>query len=379
MGNRISFFVIGVFFLFPGASKGQNATANYLPDTSAGSPYVKIMDLWEDYLNSRPDSLYDNPFWNSEEKAAYEQFDFLAEYFSPSTYMGFPARVLSISHSPATGHYTIKSMLSYCREDGSPYVLCIMNVAAKKEADTFKLRNILPYNLKERGWQQEKTRYVHYYFPPNHEFDNEKARKMNHFIDSIAGIFEVPARKIEYFFAGTHPEVMSVLGFDYYVGMGGSPKPTGKVLPGNRIICSGLGEYYPHEVVHIIVDPHYKSTHYWLREGLATFLGGSMGKSLDEIIGITHQFLKDHPKTDLNNPFELLNLNEFVEFRYAIGGLWVKAAYDKGGWPLVKELMKQSTSKQEAINALCNIFGIQKADLSDFTRKKFKEYSRGYE
>ena len=119
MRNRIYFFVISIAFLFPAGLNGQQVTANYLPDTSAGSPYMEIMELWENYLGSQPDSLYDNPFWNSEEKAAYEQFDVLAEYFSPSTYMGFPARVLSISHSPATNHYTIKSMLSYCQEDGS--------------------------------------------------------------------------------------------------------------------------------------------------------------------------------------------------------------------------------------------------------------------
>lgn len=364
--------------LFEGyAAFSQQVTANFLADTSSASEYKKIMLLWEKYISSRPDSVYDNPYWNSKEKSQYESFDFLSKYFSPSTYMGFPSRVLSIKYIPEGEYYEIKSMFSYCQEDGTPYVLCILNVLAQKDGGEYKLKNILPINLKRHRWQYRRTKYVDYYFPPYHDFSFQNAQRLNLFIDSISAIFDVPPKKIEYYFADTYDEVMEIMGFDYYMGMGGEIKPTGRVQPNNRILCGGLGEYYPHEVVHLIIDPHYSETFYWMREGLATFLGGSRGKDLNEIIRITNTFLEGHPEIDLDTPFKFsyASINEFVDYKYAIGGLWCKIAYDKGGWDLVKELMRSSLSEESTIDAVCEMTQVSKENLNEFMRAKFKEYA----
>lgn len=44
---------------------------------------VKVIQLWENYLTSRPDSLYDNPHWSKEEKEKYKNFDLLRKSFGP--------------------------------------------------------------------------------------------------------------------------------------------------------------------------------------------------------------------------------------------------------------------------------------------------------
>ena len=36
----------------------------------------EVLELYENYINSQPDSIYDNPYWNSEEKARFKDFDF---------------------------------------------------------------------------------------------------------------------------------------------------------------------------------------------------------------------------------------------------------------------------------------------------------------
>jgi hypothetical protein len=36
----------------------------------------EIATLWTNYLNSEPDRISDNPYWNEEEKLKYKDFDF---------------------------------------------------------------------------------------------------------------------------------------------------------------------------------------------------------------------------------------------------------------------------------------------------------------
>ena len=40
----------------------------------------EVAGPWANYLNSKPDSLYDNPYWNSHEKLKFRRFDFSMEY-----------------------------------------------------------------------------------------------------------------------------------------------------------------------------------------------------------------------------------------------------------------------------------------------------------
>src|SRR5436190_22718626 len=72
----------------------------------------KVVTLWMNYLKSEPDSLYDNPYWNSKEKAEHKHFDFLESEFEPSLYMGLPVTILNVKNS--NGLYQIKSIFASC-------------------------------------------------------------------------------------------------------------------------------------------------------------------------------------------------------------------------------------------------------------------------
>jgi hypothetical protein len=36
--------------------------------------------LWKNYLSSKPDSIYNNPYWNGSEKKKYKDFDFTRQF-----------------------------------------------------------------------------------------------------------------------------------------------------------------------------------------------------------------------------------------------------------------------------------------------------------
>lgn len=201
---------------FDSLSFGQpGITIDPLVDTT-DSETKKVVTLWIHYLTSRPDSLYDNPYWNSKEKAAYKHFDFLESEFEPSLYMGFPVTILNVKNN--NGLYQIKSIFATWDAIGqSPNILCITNVFAKKEDGEYKLFNALPIN-RDREWNHKRAGYIDYYFPFYHHFDSIKAAKQNAFMMDVCKNMGVPIRQVEYYFADDFDEVDRLRGFEYKRG-----------------------------------------------------------------------------------------------------------------------------------------------------------------
>src|SRR5205085_11413338 len=111
--------------------------------------------------------------------------------------------------------------------------------------------------------------------------------------------FEMPIRQVEYYLADDFNEVERLRGFDYEMETSSKSIPQGKA-DYDRVYCSGMGEYYPHELIHIFIDPNYPDCHNWVYEGLATFLGGSRGEELNWHIKRANEYLLKHPEIDLN-------------------------------------------------------------------------------
>jgi len=252
-------FSLGVnFTLF-----SQNITYNHIVDSS-DIETKKVIRLFEDYIKSEPQKQTRNSFWNSQDQNLYTRYDFLEDEFKPSLYMGFPIHILSIKF--INGVYKIKAQFSYCQENGSLYVLAIVNYIIKKENENYKLYNALTLNKAE--WNCTNIGFVDFYYPKYHKLNIEKAKKLNEFIENICLNLNITPNYFEYYLADDYDEIQALKGIDYYVGMGGKSKPSGKASD-NKVYCGGLGEYYPHEVFHIQIDQHYPNKHYWVTEGVA--------------------------------------------------------------------------------------------------------------
>jgi hypothetical protein len=333
----------------------------------------KVVAVWINYLKSRPDSLYDNPYWNSMEKSKYKHFDFLEHEFQPSLYMGFPVTILKIKN--INGLYEIKSVFAACNsETNSPSILCITNVFAKKVNSEYKLFNALPIN-RDKEWNHKKVGYINYYFPFYHNFNSAKAEKQNAFIINLCRNFNVPLKQIDYYLADDFNEIQRLRGFDYVRGSSGNLKPTGR-SDENKVYCGGMGEYYPHEVVHVFINPYYPNCHNWILEGLATFLGGSRGHDLIWHIRRANKFLLQHPEIDLNNVLQLDTIDEYTDYRYVIGGLICKLVYEKGGLQLLKEFLKTGKTDKDFYDAIESFLHVKQKDLNIFLRVELSKYSK---
>jgi hypothetical protein len=329
----------------------------------------EITDLFENYLNSKPDSIYDNPYWNTYEKKKLKQFDVLQNEFQPSLYMGFPVHILSINTYGENLH-RIKVQFSYCQDDGTPYVLCIANYYIKRENGTLKLYNALYINREE--WSHTKYGIIDYYYPKYHQFNRGKAKELIDFIDEISKNFKVSSQAFEYYFANNFEEIQNLKGLDYWYGMGGKLKPTGSADV-SGIFSSGKGENDFHEAFHVIVDTKYTNKHLWTGEGIATFLGGSRGKSLDWHLKRTYDFLEEHPEIDLNNLLDLRTIDEFMDYRYAFGGFIAKKIYQKGGWEMLRNFMNSGITNEDYYNAIKQFLGVSRKNLNSYLRKEIAE------
>lgn len=360
-----------IIFLFISVGAfGQNITYNHLVD-AANSDTKEVLELFENYLASNPQNKESNPFWNSEEQENHKNYDFLESEFQPSLYMGLPVHVLSIKFKGDICQ--IKAQFSYCKDDGIPYILAIANYVAKKENGTFKLYNALTYN--KQFWNCTGVGMVDFYYPPYHKFDYEKAQKLNDFIIQTCKNFGVQPKPFEYYLADDYDEIQKLKGLDYYIGMGGQARPSGKATD-DKVYCGGLGEYYPHEVFHVQIDEHFPNKHFWVSEGVATLLGGSRGKSLDWHIKRTNIYLQKHPEIDLNNMLKLKNLDSETSYHYVLGGLIAKKIMAKGGWSLLRAFMSSGKTDEDYYNGVEKYLGVKKSELNGYVREQLQLESK---
>jgi len=328
----------------------------------------EVAMLWISYLNSKPDSLYDNPYWNNAEKLKFKRFDFSMAYlyqFSSEQLLGYyKPTVLSIEKEG--DNYGIRTIFSADDIQGeyrksNPW--CITKLYAVKENGDWKLKNALP--VITENWNKKTLRKITFIYPQNHKFNEHIATKASLFCDEISEEFKFREWKpFDFYITDSGDELGKLLNFDFFF----AGYTTGIGMNDNRILLSGLGsEYYPHEFIHLIVPK--QDRHWMIEEGFATWKGGQGGKTFEESAKL---FANELDKNDTITFSDILNKKwgwQYAAF-YTSGAIFCKAAFDKGGIILVKNLLDISPDDEKLIEDICKLFAIEKAEIDDFWRKE---------
>jgi len=354
----------------------QNVFINYDIDTT-NSKVTEPLNLWLDFLNTKDDSL-GAKYWNQAEVEKYGiNSYFLLEnemQFGTDNYLQLLSyadiKVLSIRKLEQ--YYKITSLMEFKPNEEKSNIQYIFHVYAGLENGELKLFNPLAINTKLH-LNSTTVGFIRFHYPKSHEFNYKLAQKQNNFLLDIGKNFNVPTDTIDYYFAPTSEELQRIKGFDFLIGNNGEEFPSGLADPKNRIAYStGLGEYYPHEVIHILINPFYPNSHLWFNEGTVTFLGMSRGKELDWHLAKVNEHLMKHPEIDLNNMLKLSNLDEYTDYRYALGGFIIREAFKKGGYELVKIFLNSGKSELDFYTAIEKNLGIKQKDLNSWIRKELK-------
>jgi hypothetical protein len=237
-----------------------------------------ITALYENYLNSKPEVIQDNPFWNSVEKDLHADFDFSRE----SMFQGgltaarlcraFKPFVMSVE--PIGEKYQIRVMYSSSKADpnfiGSK-VWCIHKLNAVKENGSWVLENLMVALTKK--WESKTNGVIEYVYPPTHAFNVEVARQAEQFCQGIIDRFNPGYQSTFKYFVTSSVDDMGLLeNFDYYfVGV-----TTGKARE-HMLMTSKGNEFYAHEIVHKLL-PENSKRGYVIEEGMAEFLGTRVDK-----------------------------------------------------------------------------------------------------
>lgn len=364
--TRISIWLL-LFLFSADAAIGQqtkiDVAIHFRVDTSK-KEIKEVAALWVNYLNSQPDSLYDNPWWNNAEKLKYRGFDFSMPYLYqvPSKQLLAYYKPVILSIEKEGEYYGIRTLFSADGLEGvhattNPW--CITKLYAVKENGEWRLKNALPVITEK--WNRKTIGKITFVYPQDHKFNNGLAANANQFCNELSREFKFPEwEPFEYYVTESGDEMGRLLNFDFYAagyttGIGDNDK---------RILFSGTGsEYYPHEFIHLIL-PKFER-HGLVEEGFATWKGGREGKTFQESAELLANELA---KNDTVTFSDILNRNwgwQYGSF-YTTGAILCKSAYDKGGINLVKILLETPRDDEKLVETICSLFEIKPKDIDAF-------------
>lgn len=369
--RRILLITLILIEIFPLLAQNNPAPLKLLVSSrvDTSSTEVKnIIKLYENYYNSKPDSIYDNPYWNKKEKELYKDFDFsrssifqggmdantLFQYFSPF--------VMSVE--PIGGKYQIRVLFSSATTDpeyAGSKVWCIQKLNAFKEGDKWVLENLIVEISK--NWSSQKFGCIEYIYPSGYHFNNQEARYGKDFCNKIIKRFNPDFKDtFKYYITNNRDDMGLLENFDYYfVGI-----TTGLTKEG--MILTALGnEYYPHEFVHKLLPDNPKRG-YLIEEGFAVFLGTK--ENMKE-----YKNLIDKLATDLKTNPEKFNfksiISQTVRFNgyqtaYPAGAGICELVYKHCGDQGLKQLLLSDTKDFSSIvQTVCLITNLSEQELEN--------------
>jgi len=364
-----------------------------------------VYDLLRNFLSTRLDSLYDNPYWNDQEKKHYpEPYPARRIIFQNEDILhAFPPLVLSIEKE---GEYYCTRTLFYREGLEEPYKTsnpwAIQKLYAKKvelkkkkdkkdkkadstsvadaetpsavkdstKKDTREYRLFDPLHVITKNWRHKRVGPIDYYYPLDYYFDISSANKMAQFCRGMCGKYGVPeVEPIEFYITRNVDEMASIVGLDFILGTS-----SGRSHAANGQVFSARGnEWYPHEVMHILLRDF--KPHYILMEGIATYEGGSMHKSFDSLVHELAEYFQHNDTITFQNILDSPYLEGGTTIFYSVGAVLCKMADQKGGAAAIKELLGASTDNDHLYQKIETVLGIKREDLTVALRAKVKEYA----
>lgn len=335
---------------------------------TTNSEIKEIANLWINYLNSEPDKVSDNPYWNEEEKNLYRDFDLsrtlLYQFPSENLLRHFKPKILSIEKEGE--HYGIRTIFSADGLEGEyrksdPWA--IQKIYAVRENNHWRLKNSLP--IITNNWNRKTIGKITFIYSPFHKFNQELADKANQFCNQISSEFQFPEwEPFDFYITQSGDELGKLLNFDFFF----AGYTTGIGLNEKRILLSGFGsEYYPHEFVHLIVPKF--DRHGLIEEGFATWKGGQGGKTFEESAKL---FANELAKNDTVTFLDVVNRKwgwQYAAF-YTTGAILCNSAFQKGGVKLVNEILNIPNDTENLVDNLCLVFSIDKKDFDKFWRNE---------
>lgn len=345
------------------ASKLPIAVSNRVDTNDA--EVRSVIKLYADYLNSAPEKIYDNPYWNKIEKEKYDDFDFsrtaLFQGLTANKLQSYyPPFILSVSQ--VNEKYKIRVLYSNNAVDeryiGSK-VWAIHQLFAIKESGQWVLENSLP-NITAK-WKTVKTERIHFIYPQQHLYSPILADRANYFCNDIITRFnpKMSEEPFRFYITNSADEMGRLENFDYYF----SGFTTGKSKEGMVFTAKG-NEFYPHEFVHQLLPKNQRRSSI-IEEGLATYLGTRENKKAYEfLMSRLAEDLLQSAEINFDAIFDLKVRYNGYQIAYPAGAAICEIVYKHKKDEGLKELINgNSSNKESLLQLLTTLLSMNKDEI----------------
>lgn len=364
----------------------QNIKPNITARVDTSNIVIKeVYNLYKNYLNSRPDSIYKNPYWNESESEHYlaksklinvdRSAKQIFSYFKAKELFNYyTPKILQID-SVALNRYQIKTIfdtenikLGY--EKFTPLYITKL-YAVRNQSGDFKLENCIDYET--RNWKKYQYKYITYVVHPECSFQKNEAKKAVAFCEKIAKQFNIKVKPFMYYLLPSSDEFGKLYNFDYWLSYSGGQT----VTPWNEIFTSYGNENFPHEFVHILFGLRKDEMNFGtmiVTEGLATWLSGAgTDKTFKEELSVFSKQIKDKKSLTIDNIINNEYRNQFDNNPlYLTGGVICMMVYEKHGVKGIWELYDATNDNLKLV--LEKLFEIPYVEVD----KKVMDYIRNY-
>jgi len=328
-----------------------------------------VVSLVRAYLAKPDSSARSRGLWSS----ATEFDRRIGDVTAGQANQGFPATVVGvISDGPGDSVYVVKIL--YARADSARGIapLALQRLYAIREAGApyaFRLASALPRIT--RNWERRSKGHITFWYVPGHKPNPAKIDRAARFVDSVAKLFSVPPpQHLDVYVGDSMDEVQRAIGLDFYTQSSGPGQRSGGLDIGSILLMGNpqIGEDYLHEFVHAVLGPSLPAGSKLLSEGVATWLGGSRGRTTREMFALLRSY--QQADSTLSFPalvrqgFDVPDADRGTNLLYATGALIVDAVQRKNGVAGVRRIYQLRTNPNALLRSISIELGVPPDDAS---------------
>jgi hypothetical protein len=347
---------------------------NYRNIDTTNTVIKAALKVWRSYLMNclygaavKSDTL-GLKYWNEDEKKETTHPNYIFSMFPGLFY--FQTTILAIEPIE-NDYFKILNCNAEVDSAGHPSVQAIYFVLVKKVKGVYKLFSYF-YPDREKLTRRMVGRF-NYYFPGYYQFSTEKAEQYVKFCDSLSALFDLSVRnRITYVIDTNNISLIGHFGCiylgTYYTNKGG------QYLKDQDLILDSFNECDEHELVHYFTVRKYPDKMQFFDEGLATWLGGSMGQNLSYHV----RKLYDHfyrRNADTTHIMDLPRLDQETDPAYILGGVVLKYTAESFGINKALNLLTYSDKQYTPEEVIEKELGIPKDKLNSFLLERIRIYA----
>lgn len=328
-----------------------------------------VVRLVRAYLAKPDSSARSRGLWSTA-----TDFDRRVGDLTMEAYQGFPATIVSVaSDGPGDSVYVVRVLYAQGDSTGARIApLALQRLYAVRESGAsfgFWLAGALPRLTRE--WERRTEGRVTFWYAPGQHPDPAKISHTSTFVDSVAVLFHVPPpNHLDMYLGRSYEEVQRAIGLDFFPEASADRGRGGRALSGGIILAGNptLGEGYVHEIAHAILGPTFPSRNRLFAEGVATWLGGSRGRTAREMYARLRQIQVTRPGLTLgqvlDNAIPDADAEEMTDAFYATGALVVDTVYRLAGIPGLRALAQLNGNPKLLLSALPAQLGLNNSNQS---------------